>query len=106
MKIWPGLLLAPSLVLTDQAVAYALAGHECARQAHVAAHVVHLLFLVAVIACTMLALRAWRATRGVTEEPLAARHFLAGLAAGSGAFSALAIAAMWLANAALSPCFS
>jgi hypothetical protein len=106
VKIWLGLLLAPILVLADQSIAYALAGHECARQALLPHHVVHVAFLAAVAACTLLGGRMWRETRGATEGPVAERHFLAGLATGSGALSALVIAAMWFANTVLSPCFA
>ena len=55
---------------------------------------------------TLFAWQLWRETRPVraqSEEP-ARRHFLAGLAAASGALSALVVGAMWLPVWVLGPC--
>jgi uncharacterized iron-regulated membrane protein len=69
-------------------------------------HAVHGVFLAAIVIGTLIAWQLWRETRPVRaqgEEP-ARRHFMAGLAAASGALSALVVGAMWLPVWILSPC--
>ena len=105
MRIWFALLAAPLLALTDQSVAYATAGWACAHQHTAVVHAVHVVFLAAITAGTVMAWRYWRATPEM-PEPVASRHFLAGIAAASGALSALAVLAMWIPNWLLSPCFN
>ena len=105
MRIWFALLLAPVLALTDQSVAYATAGWACAHQHPAVVHGIHVVFLVAIVAGTVAAWQYWRATPQ-RAEPAASRHFLAGIAAASGALSALVILAMWIPNWMLSPCFN
>jgi hypothetical protein len=108
MRIWLALLIAPILALTDQSIAFAMTGWACANQQELAMHGVHVLFLAATLAITIAALGPWRATlrAKMRNEALARRHFLAGLATASGALSALVIAAMWVPNWILSPCFA
>lgn len=108
MRIWFALLATPILVLADQSIAYAMTGWACAHQEAFAVHGVHVLFLAAVVVGTVAASGLWRATvpTKARDETLARRHFLAGLATGSGALSALVIAAMWVPNWALSPCLA
>ena len=98
MRTWFALLGAPFLALADQSVAYATVGWSCAHQHTFMVHAVHGAFLVAIVIGTLSAWQLWRKTRPVRaqgEEP-ARRHFMAGLAAASGALSALVVAAMWL----------
>jgi len=108
MRIWFALLAAPTLALTDQSIAFAMTGWACANQQTIVMHGVHALFLAAIIAATIWAWGLWRSTsRGKSrDETLARRHFLAGLATASAALSALVIAAMWVPNWMLSPCFA
>lgn len=108
MRIWFALLLAPVLALADQSIAYATAGWACAHQGVLAMHGVHLIFVAMVVASTFAASQLWRATAGPAgaDEPLARRHFLAGIATASGALSTAVILAMWIPNWLLSPCFS
>src|SRR5437762_8702266 len=98
MRIWFALLVAPTLALTDQSVAYATVGWACSHQQVLAVHAVHALFLLATAAGTVLAWQLWLSTApaGSGSEPIARQHFLAGLATASGALSALTIAAMWI----------
>jgi hypothetical protein len=107
MRTWFALLAAPILALSDQGISYAAAGWTCAHQGTWVPHAVHGAFFVA---CTMAAVGAfqlWRATRpAAADEPMARRHFLAGVATASATVSSLAILAMWLPNWMLSPCFS
>jgi hypothetical protein len=61
-------------------------------------HAVHGVFLAAIVIGTLVAWQLWRETPPVRAhgEESARRHFMAGLAAASGALSALAVGAMWL----------
>jgi hypothetical protein len=107
MRIWFPLLAAPTLALTDQSIALAMTGWACANQQAFAMHGVHALFLVATVAATVAAWGLWRATsRAKPDEPIARRHFLAGVATASSALSTLVIAAMWVPNWILSPCLA
>jgi hypothetical protein len=108
VRIWLGLLVSPLLALSDQSVAYALSGWACAHQQPYATHAAHAVFLAAVLASTFLAWGLWRDTLASagTGDPVAGRHFLAGLATASGALSALVIAAMWYPTWILSPCYN
>ena len=106
MRTWFALLVAPLLALADQSVAYATTGWACAHQQSIAVHGVHFVFLVCVIAATVMAWRLWRARAPGAGESAARRHFLAGLATASGALSVLLIAAMWYPSWVLSPCFA
>jgi len=106
MRIWFALLVAPLLALVDQSIAYATVGWACANQHALAMHGAHVFFLIITTLSTVLAWQLWRATlpaRG-SDETLARRHFLAGIATASGALSALVIAAMWFPVWLLTPC--
>ena len=108
MRIWPALLVAPLLALLDQAIAYATAGWECARQGTVAMQGVHAFFLVAALACTFIAWQRWRETITAADHgsPAEVRHFLAGVATASGAFSSLVIFALWIPTWMVSACWN
>jgi len=108
VRIWLALLVSPLLALTDQSVAYALSGWACSHQQPYATHAAHAVFLAAVVAATVAAWALWRDTYAGagTGDPVAGRHFLAGLATASGALSALVIAAMWYPTWILSPCYN
>lgn len=108
MRIWLALLAAPILMLADQSIAYGTAGWSCAEQNRIALHAVHAVFFAATAVFTWMAWRRWRGSVPAPQgdEAVAARHFLAGIAMASGAFSTLVIAAMWLPNWVLSPCFN
>ena len=106
MRIWFALLIAPLLALADQSISYAAAGWACARQNAFAAHGVHALFLVATLAAAVLAWRRWSETRAAADERTASSHFLAGIGIAASLFAAATIAAMWIPNWILSPCFN
>jgi len=108
MRTWFALLGAPVLALADQSVAYATVGWSCAHQHTLVVHAVHGAFLAPILIGTLLAWQLWRETRPVRaqgEEP-ARRHFMAGLAAASGALSALVVGALWLPVWVLGPCLN
>jgi len=104
MRIWPALLLAPALALADQVIGFAVVGWACARGQPVAVHAVHVAFLVAALATLPSAWREWK--QGRTRRAAAGERasFLAGLAVGSAALSALVIAAMSLPTWVIGPC--
>ena len=106
MRIWYSLLLAPLLALTDQSVSFATSGWACSHQHAPVMHAVHALFLVAIVIGTVMAWRYHRSMPARSAEPVASRHFLSGIAAASGALSALVVLAMWIPVSALSPCFN
>jgi hypothetical protein len=104
MRIWPALLLAPTLALADQVVAFAAVGWTCAHARPIVLHAIHALFLVATAATLAPAWQAWGASRGRADAAAQRRHFLAALAIASAALSALVIAAMWLTTWFIPPC--
>jgi hypothetical protein len=106
MRIWFAILISPFLALTDQSISYAAAGWACARQNAAVAHGIHALFLVATLAAAVLAWRLWHQTRAAGDELTASRHFLAGVGIASALLAAGVIAAMWIPNWLLSPCFA
>jgi hypothetical protein len=108
MRTWVGLLGAPLLALADQTVSYATVGWSCAHEQTVVAHAVHGVFLAAIVVATLFAWQGWRETRPARAqgEEGARRQFMAGLAAASGALSALIVAAMWFPVWVLGPCLS
>ena len=107
MRTWLALLAAPILLLWDQSIAYALSGWACATQHIAPMHAVHFGFAALTLAATIMAVTLWRETARAPAGPSnARRHFLAGLAVASGAFSTLVILALWIPNWMLSPCFN
>jgi hypothetical protein len=107
---WMGLVLAPLLALSDQGVAYALAGWSCAHQQAVLPHVAHAAFLAAIVAMILL---DWPAARAGLHGPReqagfsTQRHgFVAVAAVALGALSAAIVVAMWIPQWVLSPCFA
>jgi hypothetical protein len=110
MWTWPALLLAPLLALAEQSIVYALATPTCQTQREAWLHGVPLLFVAAILAFTVMAWRQARRQAGavaphVDADRRALRgYFLACVAAGIGALSALAIVAMWVPQWVLSPC--
>lgn len=105
MKIWLALIVAPILALADQSIALSMATWMCAQQHETPIHVLHASFGALIVASTFLAWSQWRATADTGDETVTRRHFLAGLACASGALSALVVAAMWIPNWLLSPCW-
>lgn len=116
-RVWPALLLAPSLALGHLSLAYALVSPACSTQS-----VGNLQALAAVSLLLTMAMtgHAWLVWIGLTPRPRshderrgteseatrsdARGRFLALVATLSGAFSSLAIAAMTLPLWLLSPC--
>lgn len=106
MRIWFALLAVPILALADESISFVTTVWACDHQNTLAVHAVHVPFLLAAVVGTALAWQKWRWTTPVkTEnETLARRHFLAGLATGSAAFSVLVILAMWAVSWVLHSC--
>jgi hypothetical protein len=106
MAIWFALLAVPVLVLVDQSLAYVAAAWACPHQDTLIVHGVHVPFLLAAIVATVIGWQRWRrlSVNATENETLARRHFLAGLATGAAALSALVIAAMWAITWVLRSC--
>jgi len=104
MRIWMPLLLAPTLALADQVVAFAVVGWACAHDRAIAVHAVHALFLAATAVTLLPAWFDWNASRGRADETARRQHFLGNLALATAALSVLVIAAMWLTTWVIPPC--
>lgn len=104
MPIWPALLLAPALALTEQSIAFALSTPACETQNDPWLHLLPLAFAAATLVFTAMAAKAvGRLRRAGAALPHAdagrrslRAYFLACVAVGSGALSTLAILAMWV----------
>jgi hypothetical protein len=112
---WIAMLAGPLLVLADLGLTYSLVGPGCNRQQGA---LLHLPMAASFIACLLLTLWAWRASRrvpgsappppppggtdaGAVQER---RRLITWLAMALGALSCLVIVALWLPVAVLSPC--
>lgn len=109
MWIWPALVIAPTLALADQAIAFSLVNWCCAHQSVLAIHLSHLIFLLMVSSIAIAAGGVWLRTRGgataATEQGHQA-HFLAGVATIVAALSALTVIAMWIPTWMVSACIA
>ena len=116
IRVWPALVLAPLLALTDLTIGYSLVTPACARQSGAGLHALALVSFVLSLAMTLVAWRAWGrivagidTTRGrVTASDGSHAHsrgsFLALTATLIGALSRLVILAMRVPLFALPPC--
>lgn len=109
--IWPALLLAPTLALMQQALAFSLVTPSCGRQEVLALHAVSAASTLLIAAMLWLAVRAWRKARNALRQQPAAdyrvltlRSFLAVLAMAVGGLALLVGLAMWVPVFILSPC--
>jgi len=102
------MLLAPSLVLTNLSIVYALVTPSCALQSTLALHAVSAFSLLACALMTWPAWRNWRAqadARHQADDAVAYRRpFMALVAWMSGALSCLVVLAQWFPMWILSPC--
>ena len=97
MMLWLPLLIAPLLVLAEQALAFALTPALCATQRGEWLHAVAAAFVLATALLTVLAVRAL--SRVDRQRLLFARA-----AAGVAALSTLTLLALWLPNWVIEPC--
>jgi L-lactate permease len=114
-KLWLPMLGTPTLALAVQGLAYALATPLCQRQA---GPWLHALFAAALVLALLLAQAARGEARrqreahgaevatGNTDRHGPQHRFLAEVALGVAGISALALLAMWIVQASLSPCLS
>ena len=109
MWIWPALVIAPTLALADQAIAFSLVNWCCAHQSVLPIHLSHLIFLLIVSSIALAAGGAWSRTRGgatMASEHVRQAHFLAGVATIVAALSALTVIAMWIPTWMVSACIA
>jgi hypothetical protein len=108
MPNWPALLIAPSVALANASIAYALVTPSCSSQDINPLHAVSLVCLLLCLALTWPALVNWlrgRASPSLASDAVASRaHFLAQVAAMTGALSALVVLAEWMPLWIVSPC--
>ena len=112
MFTWLALLVAPSLVLIDLTIAYAMVTPTCARQHEQVLHLISAGFLAASLLLTILAavetrrLRTAAVTHVDADDAVNRQYFIAQVATWTGALSSLVIASRWIPQWVLSPCFA
>jgi hypothetical protein len=94
---WPALLIAPLLVLAEQALAYALTPALCAAQRGEWLHAVAAVFTLGSAVLTLPAARLMR-----SADPM--QRFFARTGTGVGALSTVVLLALWLPKWVLEPC--
>jgi hypothetical protein len=113
-KVWAALLLAPSLALAYQTLAYAAVPPSCDEQIMWLLHALSVGALLACLAATLLAGHEWHRLRGEqqpgasVDSDAAARKLRrtvgAAAAAGVGLLFTLVVGMQWFAAWVLSPC--
>ena len=111
MFTWLALLVAPSLVLIDLTIAYAMVTPTCARQHEQVLHMISAGFLAASLLLTILAAVETRRLRAAAphvdaDDALNRQYFIAQVAVWTAALSSLVIASRWIPQWVLSPCFA
>ena len=104
MRIFLGLIVAPSLALACQGAMLALVAPSCSAQTRVGIHLVAAGFLAVTVLLALLSAREW-GTHRAAGAPLATRRFLGACATAVASLSALVILMMWFAAWVLSPCW-
>lgn len=104
MRIFLGLIVAPSLALACQSAMLSLVGPACSAQTRVGIHLVAAAFLVVTVLLALASASEWGAHRAVAGPP-ATRRFLGACATAVASLSALVILMMWFAAWVLSPCW-
>jgi hypothetical protein len=112
MFTWLALLVAPSLVLIDLTIAYAMVTPTCARQHEQTLHLISAGFLATSLLLAILAAietrRVWagKPVHVDADDAGNRQYFLARIAVWAGALSSLVIASRWIPQWVLSPCFA
>jgi len=105
MAYWLGIVVAPTVMLTQISLAYALVPWACASQHHHVLDAVSGVALLATLAMTAVSWREMRLTRPRQGTPLGARQaFLAEIAVAVAALSTLSVLAQWATRLAIPPC--
>lgn len=110
MGNWPALVVAPSLMLTNLSLTYALVPPLCERQSSASLHWASAIILLLCVVFTWQAWSNWRLARaagpagsdGSAQRP----PFMALVAFLTGALSSLTVLAQWFPTWLLSPCAS
>jgi hypothetical protein len=106
MQAWPGLFVAPLTALAHLTMVFAMSTPSCRMQSEALLHGVSIAALLVALACTAMAASAWRHAPGAQTDANARRRFVAAVATGVGALSAVVIVALWLPPWWLSPCWA
>ena len=106
--LWPALVFAPSLFLTQMSLNYALIAWACSSQRHGALYIIPAVSLVIVALSLLLAARDWRHSRRLAQkdggDPASRSAFLALTGIAVASISALAIVLQWMTQFAVDPC--
>lgn len=109
-SIWLALLVTPSLALLNLFVAYTLVGPACEGQNPLLLHILSIGSLAICLLLTFLAWNHWQKYAILPTHPeddaSARKSFLPAVAAMAGLLSSFVIAAQWLPQWILSPCFA
>ena len=103
MRIFLGLIVAPSLALACQSLLLALVAPACSDQTRIGLHVVAAAFLAVTVLLALASSRGAGA-HGAEGGPVATRRFLGACATAVASLSALVILMMWVTAWVLSPC--
>lgn len=110
MWVWLALLVAPLLTLLNLTVVYALVATACEEQNILPLHVISVASLLLALLFTFMAWHQWQQTDALPAIPeddaSTRRSFLPAVASISGLLSTLVIAAQWIPQWILSPCFA
>jgi len=105
--IWLALLVAPLLALLNLTIVYALVVPACEGQNTLSLHLVSACSLLLSLLFTFMAWQHWQDSPNTAEDDVPVRQsFLPAVAAVSGLLSSLVIAAQWIPQWVLSPCFA
>ncbi|HEX4330517.1 MAG TPA: hypothetical protein VH040_00135 [Usitatibacter sp.] len=99
------LVLAPVFALGDQSTAYSVVQWSCEHQNTLPGHAFHALFLAGTLVLAALAWTELGPLPSREDARSSTRPFLAAMGVASALFSALVIAALWLPQWVVSPCF-
>jgi uncharacterized membrane protein (DUF4010 family) len=106
--LWPALVFAPTLFLTQMSLNYSLVEWACSSQKHGSLHIIPAVSLVIVLVTIALAVRDWQHSRRLAEkdggDPASRSAFLALTGVAVASMSALAIVLQWATQFAINPC--
>ena len=107
---WLALLGSPPLALINLTITYALTTPACEEQSTVFLHSISIGSLLVSLLFTFMAWQGWQkyhnAAPEFEDDEAVQRSFLPAVSAMTGLFSTLVIAAQWLPQWILSPCFA
>lgn len=108
--IWLALVITPLLALTNLTIVYALVIPACENQSSLTLHAVSVGSLALGLLLTFMAWQQWQKYSILPSHPEddadVRKNFLPAIASMTGLLSTLVIAAQWIPQWVLSPCFA